>query len=109
MGLQVSHCVYPEVPQEGALQDTSPTFGRGVPRSGPATRVQDRGRPFDVGPCTHPDLDTAEIRSVAGGWVYQGQERGPLGADVWGTKTELCWPAYLDAGIWYRQSAGTRP
>ena len=34
MGLQVSHCVYPEVPQKGALQNPPPAFGRGVPRFG---------------------------------------------------------------------------
>jgi putative transposase len=26
--------------------------------------MQNRGRPFDVGSCSHPDLDTAETRSV---------------------------------------------
>jgi len=42
-------------------------------------------------------LFPAEIRSIVGGWVHQGQERDPLGPDVWGTKTELCGPALLGA------------
>src|ERR1035437_2178122 len=32
-------------------------------------------------------------------WVYQRQERNPLGADVWGTKTELCWSTFLGARV----------
>jgi hypothetical protein len=45
--------------------------------------MQDRGGSLDAGPCTHPYLDTAEIRGVTGDWVHEGQKRNPLGRDVW--------------------------
>jgi hypothetical protein len=50
--------------------------------------MQDRGRPFDVGPFSHADLDTGKMCGIAGGWVHQGQKRDPLGAEIWGMKAE---------------------
>ena len=34
----------------------------------------------------HDDHDPAEVRGVAGGWVYQGEERDSLGTCVWERK-----------------------
>lgn len=43
--------------------------------------------------------DSAEVCGVAGGGLYQGQERHPPGAGVWGAKAELCRSELLRARL----------
>jgi REP-associated tyrosine transposase len=43
----------------------------------------DRGGAPDGGSCAHDDLDTAEVRGVAGGGIHQGQECNTSGAGLW--------------------------
>ena len=47
-------------------------------------------RPLATGSRSHHDLDTAEICSEPGDWVYQRQERDPFGTGVWGTQAKFC-------------------
>ena len=54
----------------------------------------------------HADRDSAEIRGVAGGRVYQGQERDSPGTGVRGAEAEFCGAAFLGAGI-FRVHGGT--
>ena len=40
-----------------------------------------------------------QVRRFAGGWVHQGQERDPPGADVWRTPAEFRRPEFLGARV----------
>jgi hypothetical protein len=47
--------------------------------------------PSSVGrACAQDDVDSAEVFRVAGCGFHQGQERNPLGPDVWGTDAKSC-------------------
>jgi hypothetical protein len=61
---------------------------RGVSQAGVAKGKPDRGRSPDAGPRSDDDFDSAEIRGLAGGRVYQGQECDPFGPYMRGE--EIC-------------------
>jgi hypothetical protein len=50
---------------------------------------------LDAGSRAHVDIDPAEVFGIAGGGVYQRQERDPFGPDVRGTQAQLCGAALL--------------
>ena len=58
-------------------------------------------------PRPHVDFDTAEIRSVAGGWFYQREERDSLGTRLRRAKGEFCGRTFWGARI-LRVHSGAR-
>jgi hypothetical protein len=78
------HVVFiPKYRRKGAVREAETVPGRCVPQVGFAEGKPDRGRPPDAGSWAHDDIDPAEIRSFAGGRFHKGQERDPLGPEVW--------------------------
>ena len=64
------HCVYPEVPKEGAVWADSKGNRRGISPTGRAERKLDRGRSSDAGSRAYDDIDSAEICGIVGGRVH---------------------------------------
>jgi len=95
MGMQVSCCVYPEVPSEGAVRGVATGTWKSISRTGETERMRNRRGSFDARSRTHVDIDSAEVCGFAGDGLYQGQKRDPYSPSVWWTKTELCGPAFL--------------
>src|SRR5271166_5987781 len=56
-------------------------------------------RNYDVIWAKFSSVDTSEICGVAGGRVYQGQERDPFGPGLWRAQTQFCWAALLGPRI----------
>jgi putative transposase len=44
---------------------------------------------------SHDDFDSAEIRGLAGGWIYQGQECNPFGPRLWREEALFRWATLL--------------
>src|SRR6185312_3277206 len=65
----------------------------------PAERESNRRRAFDAGPCPHADFDSAEVRSVAGDRLHQGEKRDSSGPGVRRAKAEFCGPTLLGARL----------
>lgn len=99
VGVQVPRCIYTEVPPEGVVRQSSEAFGRGVPEACRAEGVQDRRRASAGGPCSHDDLDTTEICSVAGCGIHEGQERDSPCASIRRKEAELRRAKLLGARI----------
>src|SRR5690242_18025710 len=78
--------LYPEVPTQGVVWATARALGRDVPQPGCPEAEPDRGRAPDVRSCAYDDRDSAQVCGVAGGGIYQGQERDSFSADLWGAK-----------------------
>lgn len=72
---------------------------RQVSGIGDAKREPDRGRSPDTRSHAHANCDTAEVRGIAGDWVYQGQKRDPSGSGLQRESAELRRAAFLGAGF----------
>src|SRR5512145_1687878 len=95
MGVQIPRGIHSEVSAKDVVRTVEAIPWRGISQAGTAKGKPDRGRAPDAGSRAYDDCDTAEVFGIAGDWVYQGQERDPLGAGVWGETAEFCWPALL--------------
>ena len=82
MGVQIPRRFYSEVPQKDLVFRTASASGRCIPEIGGAEGKQDRGRSSSAGSRAHVDLDSTEVRSVAGDRIYQGKECDTLGSCV---------------------------
>src|ERR1700730_2283208 len=91
--------VHSQVPQKDAVWGTAAALGRGVPQAGRAEGKSNRRRSPAARSRAHDDRDSAEVCGVASDWVYQGEERDPPGAGVWGEEEELRGPAFLGARV----------
>ena len=91
--------MYPEVPQKDAVREVAAALGRSVPQAGRAEGESHRRRASAARSRAHEGRHSAEVRSVARDWVYQGEERDSLGAGVWGEEAELHGPAFLGARV----------
>jgi hypothetical protein len=60
--------------------------------------MSDRRRPSVGRSCSHDDLHTAQVCSIAGGGFHQGKERDPSGAGIRGAQAELCRSEFLGPG-----------
>ena len=76
-----------------------PYLGGYLPQAGPAKGEPSRGGAFDAGSRAHDAVGTAEVSSIAGGGVHQGQERDPFGPGLWGAQAQLCRSAFLGQGV----------
>src|ERR1017187_8610406 len=106
MGVQVPCCFYSEMPQKGALWKTAAAFGRGIPKIGRTEGMSRRRGPSSRRPCTHHDLDSAQVCGVVRGGIHQGQERDPSGSNLWRTKAKLRRAKLLGARI-FRINSGS--
>ena len=89
MGMQVSCRVDSEIPVENTLRSASEEFGGSVARTCPPERKQGFGRTSADGSHPHADIDSSEIFSFTGGWIYKRQERDPYSSNIPRTKEEL--------------------
>ena len=83
MGMQIPCGVYPEVPEEDTVQGITPTYGGNISKVSGTEGESDIGRAFTARPCTHADIDTAEIFCIAGNRVYKREECNPHSARIW--------------------------
>ena len=90
---------YSEVPSKDAVCGIAKAADRSVSGISQAEREQDRRRASDARSRTHAAGDSPEVRCVAGGGVYESEERDLPGEGVWRAETELRWAAFLGEGI----------
>ncbi len=97
--MQIPHRIHPEISEEILVWRVEKTYGRTVPRIGPAEGKQDRRRASDARPCPHLDFDTAEIFRFGGNGLHERQERDSHRQNVWREEKELCGAALLAEGV----------
>src|SRR3984885_5890998 len=99
VGVQISCCVHSQVSQEDTLWGVETTPRGGVSQTGAAKGKPDRRRAPDAGSRSHDDFDSAEIRGLSGGRIYQRQECDPFGPCIRGEEAQFCGTAFLGEGV----------
>src|SRR5580692_1823828 len=89
VGVQISCCVHSQVSQEDTLWGVETTPRGGVSQTGAAKGKPDRRRAPDAGSRSHDDFDSAEIRGLSGGRIYQRQECDPFGPCIRGEEAHF--------------------
>ena len=89
MGVQLPSCIHTEMSATKALRRTAPVSWRGISKVSATEGKSHRRRASDAGSRAHDELDSTEVRCIAGGRIHQGQERNTSGKGVWGTEAEL--------------------
>jgi len=74
MAVQVSHCIYPEIPETAAIRSSEETSRGSVSSIGKAERMLDRRGAHHAGSRTHVDQCAAESGCIERGGVHQRQE-----------------------------------
>ena len=74
MAVQVSHRIYPEIPETAAIRGSEETSRGSVSSIGKAERMLDRRGAHHAGSRTHVDQCAAKIGGIERGGVHQGQE-----------------------------------
>ena len=70
----------------------------GLPSAGQAERELGRRRAYDGRSCAHDDIDSTEICSIPGGWVYQRKKCNPYSPHLhWAAKRN-----YVGQHFWAR-------
>src|SRR5271155_960066 len=99
MGLQISCGFHSEMSAQDVVSGTTTSSGRGFPMACATKGIESRGRASDAQSRAHVAVDTAEICSVAGGRVHQGQKRDPFGPGLWRAQTQFRRAAFLGPRI----------
>ena len=99
MGVQVPRRFHPQVPPQGVVCGIAVIPWGNLPPTGQTEGEPDRGRAPAARPRAHDDRHSAQVRGVAGDWVYQREECDSLGAGVRGAEEEFCGAAFLGARI----------
>ena len=73
MAVQVSHRIYPEIPETAAIRSSEETSRGSVSSIGEAERMLDRRGAHHAGSRTHVDQCAAKIGGIERGGVHQGQ------------------------------------
>ena len=97
MAMQVSHRIYPEIPETAAIRSSEETSRGSVSSIGKAERMLDRRGAHHAGSRTHVDQCAAEIGGIERGGVHQGQECDSRGEALFEERAKLRWAADLDS------------
>ena len=73
MAVQVSHRIYPEIPETAAIRSSEETSRGRVSSIGKAEKMLDRRGAHHAGSRTHVDQCAAKIGGIERGGVHQGQ------------------------------------
>lgn len=71
MGVQILCGIHSQILAQSHVSEIATISRQNLPRSGAVERVSDRRRAFVRGSCTHVDLDSAEVFSVASDGMHQ--------------------------------------
>src|SRR3954471_17559142 len=97
--MQISRCVYTEVPTQGALCRVATGPGAGVPGFGTTEGMRSPGRASDARPRAYAVERATEILGVGGDGIHQGQERDSHRPGVCWSAKEFRWAAFLGARL----------
>src|SRR3954464_7671138 len=95
MGMQISRCVYSEVPAQSAVWAGAAVLGGGSSRVSPPEGEPNRRRTPASGSCPYAAVDSAQVCGSPGGRISEREECDAPGAYVWGTAAEFCRRALL--------------
>jgi len=95
MAVQVSHRIYPEIPETAAIRSSEETSRGSVSWIGKAERMLDRRGAHHAGSRTHVDQCAAKIGGIERGGVHQGQECDSRGEALFEVRAKLRWAADL--------------
>ena len=84
VGVQVSCCIYTEMPTESNIRSIATAIGRSIPHVGRAKGESDIGRALDARPCSYADIDSAKVCGVTSDWIYKRKECDPHCEKFWG-------------------------
>jgi len=97
MAVQVSHRIYPEIPETAAIRGSEETSRGSVSSIGKAERMLDRRGAHHAGSRAHVDQCAAEIGGLKRGGVHQGQECDSRGEALFEERAN-----YAGQRIWAR-------
>src|SRR6266508_2394388 len=97
--MQISRGVHPEVSQEEHLWMGTHGAGTDHTRVSETEGGRGGGGALDGGSRAHVVVDTAEVFSVRGGGVHQGQECDSNSPKVYGPGEEFCRSKLLGEGV----------
>ncbi len=97
--MQISHRVYSQVQEEGAVWAGATGVGAGAEGIGPAKGERDNRGALDGRSCAHAGVDTAEVLGGAGAGIREGQECYSHSTGVCWAEEEFCGPAFLGTRV----------
>lgn len=99
MGVQISRSICPEEEEEAIIRSGKKIFGKSVSRIGGTERLKNHKREHGAGSCAHVDIDTAEVLSIRGYWIYKVEKCNSNSEAIWEQEEEFQWRTILGERI----------